>query len=233
MKRSFNLQDAKFMEHSEVVAATLPGDLTDFTAFDATITTEFVTQLQQAIDEAKTVSPDMIVKGEIKEDTQKVEKALEDCYEDYKTIAYFVRKAFGRNEAVQSQFGKNDIQKARKSQPVMVAFMESLVKTAAKYTAELTGAGCPAELITGLADKTAVLRDSNIDQEQSKSGRPLNTQSRVEMFNNVNALLQTLHEIASIIYRDNPQKLSIYTLPKRARKASAPPETPEAPPEGV
>lgn len=230
--RLYHLKDAHFLEYSEVVAATLPADLPDFTAFDATITGDYVTQIQQSIDKAKAISPDEIVKSEMKEETQKVDKAMEDCDKAYQNLAFFVRKVFKGNAAVQNQFGRNDIQKARSSQPVMVVFMENLAKTAAKYTDELTQAGCPATLITGLADKAAALHDANIAQEQFKSERILNTQSRIELFNNVYALLQNLHNVAMIIYRDNPEKLSIYTMPQRPKKASADPETPETPAEG-
>ena len=229
--RLYHLKDAHFLEYSEIVAATLPADLPDFTAFDATITGDYVTQIQQAIDEAKAISPDEIVKSEMREETQKVDKAMEDCDKDYQNLAFFVRKVFKGNAAVQNQFGRNDIQKARRSQPVMVVFMENLAKTAANYTDELTQAGCPATLITGLANKAAALHDANIAQERFKSERGLNTQSRIELFNKVYTLLQNLHNVAVIIYRDNPAKMKIYAMPKRARKSGSTP--PEAPPEGV
>jgi hypothetical protein len=212
--RTFKFTDARLLEHAEVVEAILPGDLPDFTAFDATITGDYVTQLQQAIDAAKAISPDYVVIDEMAEETQKVEKAMDDSYEDYKTLAFFVRKAFKGNPAVQNQFGKNDVQKARKSQPRMVVFMESLAKTAEKYSAELVAAGCSQALIDGLPARVVALHDSNIVQEKFKKDRGLTTQDRVQLLNQVYELLKPIHEISTIIYADNPQKLKNYRMPQ-------------------
>lgn len=228
ISRNYHLSDARFLEYSDVIAATLPDDLADFTAFDATVTTDYVTRLQQAIADAKSISPDGLVMDEVAEETQKVETAMNDCYDDYKTVAFFVRKAFPDNPALQNQFGKNDVQRARKSQPTMVAFMESLAKTAEKYSTDLVQAGCPQALIDGLAGKAAALHDANIVQETSKKDRGLTTQDRVEKLNKVYDLLKPLHEMARIIYRDNPPKLKIYTMPQPAKKTEAVAETPPA-----
>jgi len=227
INRNYHVADARFLEHSEVLAATLPTDLPDFTAFDATIAGDYVTLLQQAIDDAKAIPQDDVVIYEMAEETQKVEKAMKDCYEDYKNLAFFVRKVFNGNPAVQNQFGRSDVQKARKSQPKMVVFMESLAKTAAKYSAELVQAGCPQALIDGLESRAATLHDANLNQEKFKKDRELTTQDRIQMLNKVHELLHTLYKIAAIIYRDNPQKLNIYTMPKPPKKSGAAPETPE------
>jgi hypothetical protein len=228
-RRFFNISDPQFFEYADVMMATLPTDLPDFTAFDTTITADYVSQIQQAIEDARAVPRDSVVIDEMGEETQKVKKALKDCYDDYQALSYFIRKAFKGNPAVQNQFGKNDIREARSSQPKMVVFMDSLVATVSKYSAELVQAGCPQELIDGLAAKAATLRDSNIGQEKFKKDRGLSTQTRIELMNNVYELLKPLQEIASIIYRDNPQKLKIYTFPKPPKKASSTPKSPETP----
>lgn len=227
--RNYHISDARFMEHSEVIAATLPADVPDFTAFDATITGDYVTQLQQTIDDAKAIPPDEVVIYELAEETQKVEKAMDDSYEDYKTLAFFVRKAFKGNPAVQNQFGMNEMQKARKSQPRMVVFMESLAKTAAKYSVDLVQAGCSQSLIDGLAGRAASLHDANIAQENYKKERGLSTQNRVELLNKVYDLLKPLHEIAVNIYSEDPSRLKVYTMPQSPKKAKDSSEEPVAP----
>lgn len=115
--REFNISDAVLLEHADTIAATLPDDMPEFTAFDSTITVEFIPQLQGVIADAKDFPTDDVLIDEMAEQTLRVEQVLNLCYEDYKTIAYFVRKAFADNPAIRNQFGLNDIEKARKSQP--------------------------------------------------------------------------------------------------------------------
>ncbi|MBN2615018.1 MAG: hypothetical protein JXR71_04930 [Bacteroidales bacterium] len=227
--RDYHLSDAVFLEHSEVIAATLPADLPAFTAFDATFTADYVTGFQQAIDESKAILPDAVLIDEMAAYTHKVEKAMDACYEDYKTLAYFVRKAFKDSPAVRNQFGLNDIKKARMSQPKMIVFMESLAKTALKYSEELLAVGCPQSLIDGLPAQATALHDANIAQEQYKDERALQTQLRIQLLNKVYALLRPLYEAAKFVFADDPQRLSVYTLPKPAKATEDDPEAAETP----
>jgi hypothetical protein len=231
--RNFNVSDARFLEHSEVLVASLSVDLPDFTAFDPAIDGDYVTQIQQAIADSRTIPVDDVVVDKLGEQTENVVKALEDCYNDYKTLSYYIKKAFKSSPAVRNQFGLNDIKKARKSQPLMVVFMQTLADVAAQYTEELTQAGCPAELITGLPEKAAALHNSNIDQEEFKHTRAYKTRQRVLLLNKVAELLRPVYDVAAIIYAGNQQKLDIYKPPRRPKKGSGtsePPPTPEPPP---
>jgi hypothetical protein len=223
--REFNISDAELLEHADTIAATLPDDMPAFTAFDSTITAEFIPQLQEVISIAKDFPTDSVLIDEMAEQTLRVEQVLNLCYEDYKTIAYFVRKAFADNPAIRNQFGLNDIDKARKSQPKMVVFMQSLSKTAAKYTEQLAASGCKEELITGLPEKAAALNEVNIEQEKFKNNRAIVTQDRVRALNQVYRQLQPLHNAAALIFRDDPVRYGIYTMPQPEKPA----ETPEKP----
>ncbi|MBE0649950.1 MAG: hypothetical protein IH595_03815 [Bacteroidales bacterium] len=228
-KRNFHVSDARYLEHTEVLIATMPEDLANFTAFDPIITGEYVTQVQQAIDNAKTIPPDEVVIDQLAEQTLYVDKAFEDCYNDYKTLSYYIKKAFKSNLPVQNQFGLNDIVKARKSQPKMVVFMQTLADIASKYTGELTEAGCPAELITGLPEKATTLHNANLAQEKFKNERAYHTQQRILLLNKVAELLRPVYDVAAIIYAGNQQKLNIYKPPKRPKKGTGTSDTPEAP----
>lgn len=232
LNRTFNISDAQMLEHADVIAATLPDDMPEFTAFDPTFTDEYVTRLQQTIDDAKALPTDAVLIDEMAEQTLLVEKAMDDCYEDYKLLAYFARKAFKSNQAIRNQFGMNDIDKVRKNQPKMVVFMESLSQAAARYSGQLVQSGCSQELISGLAAKAAALHDANIAQEKFKTERALQTQNRILLFNKINEMLQPLHDAAGIMYKDNPPKLKVYTMPKKAsitgaQETQATPESPE------
>lgn len=223
--RDFNISDAELIEHAETVVATLPSDMPTFTAFDSTFTADYIPQLQGVIADAKDYPTDDVMIDEMAEQTLEVERVFTACYNDYKTIAYFVRKAFADNPAIRNQFGLNDIEQARKNQPKMVVFMESLAKTAAKYLGQLTDAGCKPELILGLPEKAAELNEVNIVQEKFKNDRAINTQDRIRALNQVYRLLQPLHDAAAIIFSDDPVRFSIYTMPQSGSSS----ENPEPP----
>lgn len=220
--REYNIPDAELLEHAETIVVTLPFDMPAFTAFDSTLTAEYIPQLQVAIDDVKGFPTDDVVIDEMAEQTLLVDDAFNSCYDTYKTIAYFVRRAFPENEAIRNQFGLNDIERARKSQPQMVIFMESLARTAAKYQDQLIEAGCKLELITGLPQKAEALSQANIAQEKFKNDRAINTQARVLMLNHVYRLLQPLHDAAAIIYRYDPARYAIYTMPQEAQSVASP-----------
>ena len=226
-KRSFNVSDDKFFEYSDMIVVTLPSDLSKFTAFDPIFTEDYVLRIQQTSDNARAVPTDEILVDQLGGKTQNVTSALKDCYKDYQTIAYYANRAFKGNLPVQNEFGKNDIRKARKSQPKMIVFMDMLVKTTAKYSAELLQAGCPQALMDGLTAKADVLRNANSGQEGFKKGRSVYTQQRIERMNQLYELLKPLHEAARILFRDDPAKLKIYTLPQRPKSPEGDEEVPE------
>ncbi|MBN2639468.1 MAG: hypothetical protein JXR65_10345 [Bacteroidales bacterium] len=217
--RNYNLSDALFLEYADVVGAGLPDDLAVFTAFDVTFTNEYVTQLLEAIATAKTIPSDEVLQARVSEETEHVKQALTDSYEDYKTLAYFVRKAFKDSPAVQKQFGSNEVQKAKKSQPKMILFMDSLAKTAAEYKETLVQSGCAATLIDGLAARADSLREANVAQERAKDNRRLQTQDRIQKLNQLYELLLPLEKAAHFVFSNDPQRLKTYSIPQPPKKA--------------
>jgi len=222
IRRTFHIPDAILLEHAEVMAARLPDDLPDFTRFDSTINEAYVDLIHQAIDEAKAFQPDYVIKSEVAEQTELVKKALDDCFDDFKTIAYFVRKVFGADPAIRNQFKINDVAKSRKDKAEMHMLMELIYRAAMEYRDELTQAGCPDAVISGLPDKISALNDAILTQESAKKERKLTTDKRIQALNKVYELVRSLYDVAQHIYR-NDVRLKIYTVPQPAKpKASAP-----------
>ena len=210
--RMYSTSDAEMLETADVIAASLGDDIGDFTAFDSTLTADYVTTVQGAVGRVKEIKPDNVVIDEMGEWTQKVDAAMKKSSDAYSNLAYFVRKAFNGNIAVQNQFGLNDYKKARDSQAKMVLFMETLGDQATAHHDELVAAGCGEDVITTVSEVATELRESNIGQEKFKKERGVLTQERVKRLNEVYQLLVPLSEAAQIIYRDDPARLSKYTL---------------------
>jgi hypothetical protein len=212
--RLFKMPEAKLLEHAEVVARMYPTDVVSFTAFDSTFTIEYETTIKNAISAVTALKSDQVIIDEMAECTQHVLDAMGTCNTDYKTIAYFVRKAFKNNKAVQNQFGFNDIEKVRRSQARMVLFMEEHAGTATDHKAELVAEGCNEALIDQLLVDAQNLKEANIKQEKFKKERGVITQERVKLLNGVYLLVKPINDIAQIIYSDDAARLAKYSLPK-------------------
>lgn len=226
ISRSFKITDAELIEHADVVALTLPSDLPSFTAFDSTINPAFIAALIETTALSNGFITDEVMIDEQAEQTFLRNRALNACYKDYQTIAYFARKAFGNNPAILNQFGVNDIRKARSSQSKMLVFMESLVQTATQYEAELVAAGCDRSLIEGLSAKTLAFHDASLQQEKFKKERKLNTQNRILTLIEVYRLLQALYKASFIVFKNDPARRRIYTMPQPTPPPAKPPVSP-------
>lgn len=211
--RLFKFSDAELIQHAEVTAESLPDDIDDFIAFDSTIEAGYPTKISEALAKHNAMKPDALIVNEQAELTQKVNTAIANCNTTFKTILFFVKKAYANNMAVQKQFGINEIEKVRKNQPKLVLFMETLAQTAAKYKTDLVTAGCNQAVIDQLPTQAETLRTANIAQEKSKKERSVITQERVAVMNEIYSVLKPIHDITQVIYSDDPARLAKYSLP--------------------
>lgn len=213
-ERQFKVPEATLLEYAEVVAEMFAIDAADFIAFDSTFTVEYGISIKNAVGAVTALKSDQVIIDQMAELTQNVLDAMSTCNTDYKTVAYFVRKAFKNNKAVQNQFGFNDIEKVRKSQPRMVLFMEEHAGTAMEHKTELVAQGCTETLIDKLLLDAQNLKLANIKQEKFKKERGVITQERVKLLNEVYMLLKPINDVAQIIYSDDAAQLAKYSLPK-------------------
>ncbi|WP_075591556.1 hypothetical protein [Labilibacter marinus] len=212
--RNFNVADSKLISHGGVVASALPADIEDFKAFDNKFSETYPETIQAVVDEVLGLRSDNVVIDEMTELTQVVNDSLAACNTTFKTVRFFVKKAFPTNKAIQNQFGLNDITKIRANVPKMIVFMQDLDGVVQKYKTQLEASGCNGselDKVSALAEK---LRQDNINQEQFKKERGVITQERVDKMNSLYDVLKPVSEIAHIIYSDNSAKLSIYAMPK-------------------
>ena len=212
--RVFNISDATLVQHGQKVNNTLTDDIGDFTGFDSTITNTYPTNIKIAVDAVLEVKKDDVVIDEMNEKTEATNQVLSECNTTFKSIAYFVRKAFKGNKARQNQFGLNDIQKARGRKGEMILFMKSLNATVEKHKKELIAAGCNPKLLNSLPDVLARLIQASVVQETFMNERAVITQQRVSLLNSLYKLLVPVSRIAHIIYADNQAMLAKYALPR-------------------
>ncbi len=211
--RIYNVADADLIENAEVVKETLPDDLSDFSGFDLNFAADYPLVIANSLTQFYDLKPDMVIVNEQAELTQTVIDSMGACNKAFKTVLFFANKAFGNNPAVMKQFGSKGIEKARRSQANLTLFMDTLAETAVSYKTQLVAEGCSEEFIDGLAILATNLKTANISQEKFKKERGLITQERVRSLNDIYKLLKPVHEIAQIIYSDDPARLDKYSLP--------------------
>ncbi len=211
--RVFNLQDAVLQQHGKNVSEVITEDIEQFKAFDSTFSESYPELLKTALDSVLGSSSDMVVIDEMAEKTQAVHDAMAACNTAFRTIQFFIKKAFPGNKAVHNQFGFNDIRKARQSQSNMLKFMNDFTRVTASYKTELITAGCSEPLIDSLPQLYANLQEAETAQELFKKERGLLTQERIEKLNELYRLLTPVNEMAQIIFADDEARRARYSLP--------------------
>ncbi|TRX65911.1 hypothetical protein [Carboxylicivirga sp. M1479] len=212
--RLFNVPDATLQQHGTSVATVLPNDLEKFKFFDSTFLDSYPDTIKAAIEEVKAIKTDMVIIDEMTEKTQAVYDSAAACNRAYRTITFFVLKAFSDNKAVQNQFGANDIGKLRKDNTRLVVFMGDLIKVVNKYRVELITAGCSEVVIDSLQQLHTKLSEAKTAQELFKKERGLITQDRVKKLNDLYELLVPISEMAQIIFADDEARMARYLLPR-------------------
>jgi len=212
--RYYNFADSELLQHASTVAQTLPRDIEAFIDFDSTLTKTYADTIKTSIKVIQELETDRVIISQLAEKTQLVNNALAACNTAYRTIKFFVAKAFADNKAIQRKFSANNYAKLRQDHAAMILFFGDLIVIAEQYRAELIAAGCNAAVIDSLENLKINLSSAKSKQELFKKERIVLTQHRVDKLNDLYKLLVPISELAQIIFNDNSARLASYLLPK-------------------
>lgn len=211
MERKFKGSDAAFIEQAKTIRNHLQTYHADFSAFDPTLDATFIEALTAAIAEVDAGRDDVAHKEMVRQQTEAVQAAMDQCRTVYKRLKYFVEQTFS-SKGVQNEFGLGQFKTVRDSQPKMIQFMGTLKTTAAKYSAQLTAHGCPADLIASIETAIAALDTANQGQESAKGERTVATEVRVEKLNAVYDRLMRVSAAAKIVFEGDATRLALFHL---------------------
>ncbi len=210
IRRNFSGSDAYLIESGITTKALFDADIASFTGFSTKFDAAYSTAFQAAIDAAFAAGTNETAQDEQAELTHNVVTAMRDCFKKYAEIKFFAEQAFPGNIERQNQFGTNDYQKARKSQAMMIVFMDTMHTLAQRYKTELIAKGCTQAKI----DEILTLRDAYIDanrqQDVSIKLRPGDTRERIITLNDLYFFINTVNSAAQVIWYDNDAKKSAY-----------------------
>ena len=213
LNRIYHIKDGVLKEHGHTVLKLFPFDIGGFSGFDTKFSQQTVDDLSAALEKVEGEVKDVTIVAGIKGETQTVTGLMQQCHKAYNMVGYFVDKAFGDNEAIRGEFRMGELYKVRNSQLGMIDVMESISIALNKYSATLLENGMSQEKIDAITPLAEQLKDANSDQEVSKDGRPVVTQSRVESLNDLYKILKQISDAAPMVFEDNEAKIKAYKLP--------------------
>ena len=229
--RVYKLTDAEMLEAARVTHGYFMEDKADFLAFDPTLVDPFADNFLMSIDAIELFpSNDQLLDQQVQK-TLTVEDAMKQGRNGYQTLKYFIERAFPQKIAIWNEFGYNDYERVRSTQPAFIQFLIQLHQTALKYKTELNSVGYDIGRIDSIAQWAKDLQQSNTTQEMFKGNRPVSTQKRVEQLNNVWEIIRRIRRVGKLVYMDNFARQQRYL--SKSTAAGSKPLTGEVAPSSV
>ncbi len=213
LARNYQLADAVMLEAAKTTHGFLLEDLQDFNSFNPLFEQGYADDWLDYINVAETVTKDDVIIDQMAGLSAAVEAAMKKCRDKFQTLKFFIEKAFPNNTAVWNEFGYNNYDNARKTQPGMIQFMVGLHAVATKYKTQLFGVNFTQAKLDEILTFKTELDTANLNQELFKAGRPALTQDRIIKLNKVWDILVEVGKAGKIVYSNNHAKYNRYLLP--------------------
>ncbi len=212
--RLFQIGDTLATEDSKTKLQFFIRDKVDFVAFDASFDGDYEIQWQKEIDDAESIASDSTIVNQQNQMTLTVNSCVVACKSHFKTMKYFIEKAFPENKAIWHEFGYDHYKKATRSHHRMIQFMKELEVTIQKYSTQLLAANISQDKIDALKPLHENLDNANQQQELYKKSRPVITQERIARLNKHWQRVLQVNKASKIIYVNNFAKFKQYVLIK-------------------
>lgn len=228
-RRKYSVSDPVFFEFGSTLIDRATNDLPMFTAFDGTLNEDKLNMLETTFENAMEVAPDEVMLGLQEELTEDMRQLLAESQEIYHDVKYFSGKAYKEKPVQMRKLGLHKYGMARRKQPSMILFMNTLASTVQEVKEDLLAAGAPETLFTRLSDTAKEILRVNKLQEKSKDSRQVSTQERVIEYNKLYDEASVWTKAAERVFASDKVKRSFYVIPYSNGKGNngkgAPPET--------
>ncbi len=215
MERIYKMPNAVLLEWGDTIAVHMKEDIDKFTQFDAKLTIDVVNDLEQKVAKGYKEGGDEVNLAKLREKTEAVEQAMQDCRNYFKKLKYWVLDAFPGQKAIQRQFGIGRFRNITGNQARMILYMEGLEDTIKQHRVGLEAVQAPADLLDQSSILAKVLRLANKKQEQKKGTRTVDTEERIVHLNVLFTILQKINAAADNVFEDEPAKRRLYQQPSR------------------
>lgn len=216
--RNYNITDADLIEQAKTVHGNLCEYIDTFTAFDSSINGGTTEQIAILTKQAENNLPDHVIADRQVQLTDIVKGKMKECRDHFQLLSYFIKKAFPESASIRNEFGENNYGKVRNSQSKMILFMQELNSVAVKYQQELTDTGAKQDYIDKISQLHNDLNQANEDQELYIGKRPVLTEERVKILNDLWKVLIQISRASKIIFASEPAKMKLFLFPTRPVK---------------
>lgn len=221
MVRTFNIADARLLEHAGVILEALGIDLPVFSTFDPDLNEERVAQLRALWVTSLEEGGDDVARGKLGVKTQNLLDEMKRCNKMIASLRYWVKKAFENDPAKQRRFQLTRYWKVQAQQPQLITYMASLATVVAELRPELEAANAPAGLLDSVKQIADALSAANVVQENSKGGRGSSTQERIIRLNTIYKECRILSDAAEFVFGDDPARRELYRIPGNSQPSTA------------
>ena len=213
--RAYKQADAYMLEYGKTLRGSFIEDQAHFEAEDTNYANPFEDDWLTVITDAEAHPTDEQRKDQLEQLTADVNNEMAECRDTFQRAKRYIQKAFPNSTSHWNEFGFDDYETARQTQPIMIQFMKRFHSTAVKYTAELTdpAVNFTVARIAEIATRRDALDTANNVQEKFKKDLPVFTHNRIVALNAVWAICTDVANTGKLIFQDNHSQYQRYLLP--------------------
>jgi len=213
--RRYKIADAYMIQFAKVLRLFFIEDQAQFETEDSNFATPFETDWLNTITDAEAQPTDEQRRDQLEQLTVTVKAEMTNCRNTFQAAKRYIQKAFPNNTEVWNEFGFDDYDTIRDSQPTMIEFMKRFHTTAVKYSAQLSAptVNFSAARIAEIETRRAALDAANNAQESFNGSLPTFTRKRIAAHNAVWNICTDVCGVGKALFRNDHARYQLYLLP--------------------
>lgn len=214
LKRLYNFSDELLLTRAHTQKDSLNADLAAFAARFPWITGAYIASYEADIATAGQYPEDFSVMTDIKALTADVNAAVAEGKAQLDILFLYGEIAYPADRVKQRVFGQDRLAGARNNDEKMANLLLHAHSMAEKmpYKTDLLAKGYTQDNIDALRTVADKIKEKNTLQENAKTSRPVATQERILVFNNVFGRMNLLYKCAQVVFAGNAAKMEQYRV---------------------
>ncbi len=181
---------------------------------------EFHNEIARRISEAENILSDaFVVKSQVRVSSE-VTAATKLLVNSLNRLRFMVISRFSDDKQVVQEFRFSNIGELARCTDLFIGYSKDVLVMIDKYRDDLAEEGLMQKHIDDTNDKIELVDLKRRQQVETIQSRPVYTQKRIEMMNELWRLLVMIRNAANIIFVDQPEIKALFQLPKQTHKKS-------------
>jgi len=219
ISKKFTMQELLLLQKAQVFHNIFVIDKAEFVDYFPDLADPFANNFQMAIDEANDLERDWMEVANYSDNTFELNNLMQEARENLSRLFKYVKIAFPLKADWES-FGWGDFRKATGNKLKMVQLLGVAFARAnvAEVWAVLSAAGYKLEWRTRIGELQGEIEDLLAIRNEKMEARKRATQHRIEKYNAVWAMMQSINKASKVVFESRPAKISQYLLHKGTRR---------------